>query len=70
VISYLRSLPIGVWAGAVIIGLGIWSQDILGVALGGIVAVVTLIATDRAAGAANNDEPGDDITKDDRFKDM
>jgi hypothetical protein len=68
--DYLKSIPIGAWAGLVIIALGLWARDILGVVLGGILAVVALIATDRARAADSEDEPGDDITKDDRFKDM
>ena len=69
--AYLKSIPIGAWAGLVIIGLGIWARDILGVVLGGIVAVVSLIATDRARGQSE-DPPGgkDDITQDERFKDL
>ena len=65
-LTYLRSLPIGVWAGLVIVGLGIWSLSVFGVALGGILAVVTLIATDRAS-----EDPGeDDVSADERFKDL
>ncbi|RNL81370.1 hypothetical protein [Nocardioides marmorisolisilvae] len=68
--EYLKTIPIGAWAGLVIIALGLWARDILGVALGGILAVVSLIATDRARAAEDEDKPGEDITKDDRFKDM
>jgi len=66
--AYLKSIPFGAWAGLVIILLAVWARDILGVALGGIVAVVTLIATDRAK--AEPPEEQDDITQDERFKDM
>ena len=69
-ITYLRSLPFGVWAGLVIIGLGAWAQDIFGVVLGGILAVVTLIATDKRKDDESAEQPGEDITKDERFKDM
>lgn len=69
--NYLSRLPFGAWAGLVIIGLGAWAQDLLGVVLGGIVAVVTLIATDRAKNAEQDQaDPGADITQDERFKDM
>ena len=67
--AYLKSIPIGAWAGLVIIALAIWARDILGVALGGILAVVSLIATDRAR-AGDEEQGEDDITKDERFKDM
>ena len=64
--AYLKSIPIGAWVGLLIIALAIWARDILGVALGGILAVVTLIATDRA----REEPPEDDISQDERFKDM
>jgi hypothetical protein len=65
--SYLSQLPAGAWAGFVIIGLGIWSLSVTGVVLGGVLAVVTLIATDRAKEQPPDDE---DVTKDQRFKDL
>ena len=68
--DYLKSIPIGAWAGLVIIALGLWARDILGVVLGGILAVVTLIATDRAKAEDAEEKPGEDITQDERFKDM
>ena len=64
--AYLKSIPIGAWAGLLIIVLAIWSRSITGVVLGGILAVVTLIATDRA----RDEPPEDDTTSDERFKDM
>ena len=64
--AYLKSIPIGAWLGLLIIVLAIWARDILGVALGGILAVVTLIATDRA----REEPPEDDISQDERFKDL
>ena len=69
-LTYLRSLPIGVWAGFVIIGLGAWAKDIFGVVLGGILAIITLIATDRRKDEEAEQEPGEDVTKDERFKDL
>ena len=68
-LDYLRSLPIGVWAGLVIVGLGIWSLSIFGVALGGILAIVTLIATDRAQENAESADD-EDVSGDARFKDL
>ena len=65
--AYLKSIPIGAWAGLLIIVLAIWARDILGVVLGGILAVVTLIATDRAK---EDEPPEDDVSTDERFKDM
>jgi len=64
--AYLKSIPIGAWVGLLIIALALWARDILGVALGGILAVVTLIATDRA----REKPPEDDASQDERFKDL
>jgi hypothetical protein len=66
VITYLRSLPFGAWAGFMIIALGVWARDIFGVLIGGTLAVVTLIATDRT----KEEPPGEDITEDERFKEL
>ncbi len=62
--------PLGVWLGLIVVGLGAWAQDIFGVVLGGILAVVTLITTDRAKEEAPTEDPAEDITQDERFKDM
>ena len=64
--AFLSKLPAGAWAGLVIIGLGAWAKDLYGVALGGILAIVTLILTDRE----QDQPPSEDITKDERFKDL
>ena len=66
----LSSFPIGAWLGLVIIGLGLWARDIFGVVLGGILAVVTLIATDHAEREQEPPEPDGEATQDDRFKDL
>jgi len=68
VITYLRSLPFGAWAGFVIIGLGVWARDIFGVVVGGVLAVVTLIATDRKK--EQEQQPGEGPPLDERFKDL
>jgi hypothetical protein len=65
--SFLRQLPSGAWAGLVIIGLGLWSRSITGVVIGGILAVATLIATDRAR---EEPPPDQEPTVDDKFKDL
>jgi hypothetical protein len=70
VLSYLRQLPIGAWAGFVIIGLGVWARDIFGVVVGGILAVVTLIATDRKQEQENAAPPGQEPEIEERFKDL
>jgi hypothetical protein len=70
VLTYLRSLPIGAWAGFVFIGLGVWARDIFGVVLGGILAVVTLIATDRKQEQDEKRPPGEEPPLDERFKDL
>ena len=67
-LTYLRSLPIGAWAGFVIIGLGVWARDIFGVIVGGVLAVVTLIATDRKQ--EREQPPGEGPPLDERFKDL
>jgi hypothetical protein len=66
----MRQLPFGAWVGLVIIGLGFWARDIFGVVLGGILAVVTLITTDRRDAEEREEPPGPDITQDERFKDL
>lgn len=69
--NYLRGLPFGVWVGLVIIGLGTWAQDIFGVVIGGVLAVVTLIATDRRDSKLEHQPPpGEEPTVEDRFKDL
>lgn len=62
--DYLRQLPFGAWAGLVIIGLGLWSASIMGVVLGGVLAVVAIIATDKQ----RQEPPEDEAPLDDRFK--
>lgn len=66
----LRLLPAGAWAGLVIVGLGAWAQDIYGVLLGGVLAVVTLVLTDREQGKAPDEDTSEDVSKDERFKDL
>ncbi|HEX4190921.1 MAG TPA: hypothetical protein VHZ06_07980 [Marmoricola sp.] len=45
--KFFATVPVGVWAGAVVILLGAWARDGWGIALGVILAVVTLITTSR-----------------------
>ncbi|MFL6021973.1 MAG: hypothetical protein ACJ72O_01415 [Marmoricola sp.] len=68
----LKLMPLGAWLGLVIVGLGAWARDIFGVVLGGILAVATLVMTDRqqAAQDAKEEAAAEDITTDERFKDM
>ena len=61
--------PLGVWLGLIVIGLGAWAQDVFGVVLGGILAIVTLITTDRRD-EKPEDAEADDIAQDERFKDL
>lgn len=68
--TYVRQLPAGAWAGFVIIGLGLWARDIFGIVLGGILAVVTLIATDRKRAKDEAAPPGGEPEIDERFKDL
>ncbi|MFL6159764.1 MAG: hypothetical protein ACJ72D_27060 [Marmoricola sp.] len=41
------AVPVGVWAGFVVILLGAWAQDGWGILLGAIIVVVTMITTSR-----------------------